>query len=77
MGELEQLAELVSAPEYAPMRSLLLLLGWDRYPHSGSGQELLNALWTPEVIDKCVILTLWSFIFGAYIYTVYLVVHLI
>lgn len=54
MGELEQLAELVSAPEYAPMRSLLLLLGWDRYPHSGSGQELLNALWTPEVIDKCV-----------------------
>ena len=49
MGELGQLAELVGAPEYAPMRSLLLLLGWDRYPHTGSGQELLDALWAPEV----------------------------
>ena len=49
MGELGQLADLISAPEYAPMRSLLLLLGWDRYPHSGSGQELLDTLWAPEV----------------------------
>ena len=51
MGELGQLADLISAPEYAPMRSLLLLLGWDRYPHSGSGQELLDTLWAPEVND--------------------------
>jgi len=51
MGKLEQLAELMSATEYAPMRSLLLLLGWDRYPHSGSGQELLDTLWTPEVCE--------------------------
>ena len=55
MGELGQLAELMSAPEYAPMRSLLLLLGWDRYPHTGSGQELLDALWTPEVSSSIIL----------------------
>jgi len=49
IGELEQLTELMSATEYAPLRPLLLLLGWDRYPHNGSGQELLETLWTPEV----------------------------
>lgn len=67
IGELEQLRELMSTPEYAPMKPLLLLLGWDRYPHNGSGQELLDTLWTPEVGDYHHVL-----FFSAYVLWYYL-----
>ena len=40
---------MVSHPEHAPLRPILLLLGWDRYPAVGSGKELLDTLWPLEV----------------------------
>ncbi len=48
-GKLSELVALMSKPEFVPLRPVLLLLGWDRYAASGSGKELLDALWPMEV----------------------------
>ena len=48
-GELKELPDLLSS-EFSPLRPLLLLLGWDRYPHQGSGRELLETLWPDQVV---------------------------
>lgn len=51
-GNLSELSQLMSHPEHAPLRPLLLLLGWDRYPTAGSGKGLLDALWPSEVRES-------------------------
>ena len=50
-GKLQELSQLMSRPEYVPLRPILLLLGWDRYSAVSSGKELLDALWPMEVLD--------------------------
>ena len=52
-GKLQDLGQLLSKPEFVPLRPVLLLLGWDRYAASGSGKELLDALWPMEVGVWC------------------------
>ena len=48
-GQLDELSQLMSRPEYAPLRPALLLLGWDKYLAEGSGKELMEALWPSQV----------------------------
>lgn len=63
-GNLQELANLMSKPEYVPLRPVLLLLGWDRYAATGSGKELLDALWPMEVCGGLGGEGGWSFIFA-------------
>lgn len=49
VGKLTELSQLLSQPEYAPLRPALLLLGWDVYVAEGSGKELTEALWPSQV----------------------------
>ena len=49
MGRLKEVSELLSKPEYTPLRPILLLLGWDVYVAEGSGKELTDALWPSQV----------------------------
>lgn len=44
-GRLDELSDLLQDPTFSPLKPLLLLLGWDRYPDIGSGQNLLDILW--------------------------------
>ena len=51
VGRLEEVAQLLSKPEYVPLRPALLLLGWDVYVAEGSGKELTEAIWPSQVGD--------------------------
>lgn len=48
-GQVNKLSSLTSRPEYAPLRPILLLLGWDVFPAKGSGKEFTEALWPSQV----------------------------
>ena len=50
-GHLEAVSRLLDRTEFIPLRPVLLLLGWDRYNATGSGKELLDALWPMEVCE--------------------------
>ena len=52
-GDFVELSVLLSPPELAPLKPLLLLLAWDRYSDRGSGSELLETLW-PDQVRLCV-----------------------
>ena len=49
VGRLNEVSQLLSQPEYTPLRPALLLLGWDVYVTEGSGKELTEALWPSQV----------------------------
>lgn len=49
-GQLQDLSEMMLRQEYTPLRPILLLMGWDKYPAVGSGKELLDVLWPVEVL---------------------------
>lgn len=46
-GNLQGLSDLLSPLELSPLKPLLLLLGWDRYPDHTTRRELLELLWPP------------------------------
>ena len=48
-GKLDELSQLLSQPIHTPLRPILLLLGWDKYPSSSIGKNLLETLWPSEV----------------------------
>ena len=53
MGRIQEVSQLLSKPEFSPLRPLLLLLGWDVYVAEGSGKALTEALW-PSPVCVCV-----------------------
>jgi zinc finger FYVE domain-containing protein 26 len=54
-GQLDKLVELMEDSTYHRLKPLLLLLGWDRYSDTGSGQKLLNILWPSSDISEPVL----------------------
>ena len=52
VSRLDEVSQLLSQPELAPLRPALLLLGWDIYLTEGSGKELTVALWPTQVRGK-------------------------
>ncbi len=48
-GQLSEVAALMNKREWLPLRPIMLLLSWDKYPAAGSGRELLDVLWPVEV----------------------------
>lgn len=48
--QLQDLSDMIHHPDHTPLRPVLLLMGWDKYPAVGSGKELLDVLWPAEVL---------------------------
>lgn len=68
VGQLNEVSQLLSQPEYAPLRPVLLLLGWDVFVAEGSGKELTEALWPSQARTETLILHLSSYMYSVHVY---------
>ena len=50
-GQLARLQSLLCPPELAPLRPLVVLVGWDKCADTATAADLLNTLWNPQVPD--------------------------
>lgn len=63
VGQLNEVSQLLSQPEYAPLRPVLLLLGWDIFIAEGSGKELTEALWPSQARTETLILHVFLYVY--------------
>lgn len=61
-GQLSEVVTLMNRQEWLPLRPIVLLMSWDKYPAVGSGKELLDVLWPVEV-RKSVILYVHTYVY--------------